>query len=232
MRHLRHATTLLGVTMSIALACSKKKMPTRRVYPADTKITIHMMPDFFRKLKLNYTKTLVFSSGCEQLSKCKKEDYSKYKADQSHYDELISRYAAQAKACYVAPGYIKWVSDKVGYGFYCDEDRAAGDFIGEYSGEVLRNTTKDSSTFTWTYPPGGSFLDELGQHKYKVSGQKYRNEMSFVNHSDDNNVEMKFIYAGGAWHVTYVAKRAIKKGEQFTASYGASYWDKREKVDQ
>ena len=53
----------------------------------------------------------------------------------------------------------------------------------------------------------------------------------FVNHSDEPNVETKFVFQGNSWHLIYVAKKEIKTGEQLFVNYGSGYWTTREKED-
>ena len=55
--------------------------------------------------------------------------------------------------------------------------------------------------------------------------------MRFVNHSDEPNLGMKFVFQDNAWHVIYVAKKEIAKGEQLLVSYGNQYWKNRKKVN-
>ena len=99
----------------------------------------------------------------------------------------------------------------------------------EYTGTVVKKAS--STTWSWSYPPGSGSI--LNGTSCSLDAGPCGNEARFVNHSDDPNAEMKFVFQDGAWHVIYVvaAGKKIRKGEQILVSYGSKYWNNREKLD-
>ena len=122
--------------------------------------------------------------------------------------------------------WVYHVNDQVGYGVSADQDFKSGDFLMEYTGVVVKESS--DTTFTWSYPPGGG---NLRGTKYSLDGRTCGNEGRFVNHSDEPNVETKFVFQDNSWHLIYVAKKEIKTGEQLFVNYGSGYWTTREKED-
>ena len=205
--------------------------PSKRVYPPDYKIdTPKKTQDFFNKLDLVYAPKPIFSKECKVLANITKNDLVEYQEYKEHYDKLTQKYGALIEKSYVAPGYIKWGSDEVGYGFFAACDLPAGSMVGEYTGEILPNAAFRNKTWSWNYPIRSAFSKHLPT-SISLTGHKYRNEINFVNHSDHPNVVSNLVFHNGIWHVVYIAKIDIQKDQEFLVSYGNRYWNKRTKVD-
>lgn len=117
--------------------------------------------------------------------------------------------------------YIKYINPKCGYGVFANQDIPERHIIAEYTGIVRRkdfSKIKDDYEYAWGFPPPTKFL---------IDGKNAGNFTRFINHNDDNNVEMIYIPVDGRWHLAYVAKKPIKKGQQLLANYGAPYWKGR-----
>ncbi len=182
----------------------------------------------FDALGVQYTHLVHFSDECQALANVSPQDYSLYQDNKAMHDELTTRYGpeiAQASPT-ISSVYISHVSAEVGLGVYARKNFKKGDFVGEYTGKVVK-TTRDS-TYTWSYPPGGGTV--LGK-QYSLDGGEQGNELRFANHSEDPNLEMKFVFQGTTWHVIYIACKEIKKGTQLLTNYGPNYWKYRNKVD-
>lgn len=182
----------------------------------------------FNALEVEYTNSIHFSNECQALANVNPQDYDCYQKQQAMYDELTARYGPEiARASTtISSVYIRHVSPEVGLGIYARKDFKEGDFIGEYTGEVTEKST--DSTYSWSYPPSEGNV--LGK-RCSLNGGKQGNELRFANHSEEPNLEMKFVFHGTTWHVIYVAQKHIKKGTQLLTNYGSNYWKNRNKVD-
>ncbi len=120
-----------------------------------------------------------------------------------------------------APVYIQYVNKKCGYGVFAAQDIAAGELIGEYTGIVRpRNFSQKISDYdyAWGFPPPTRFV---------IDAKDAGNFTRFINHSDNNNVDMIYVPIDGFWHLAYVAKKDIPKDKQLLADYQAPYWKGR-----
>ncbi len=201
--------------------------PSSRVYPRDRKIRIpEERQKFFKRLGVKYTPSLIFSKPCEVLANLEKEDFYSYSLFKWYYDTLSRWYGSYIVVNYVAPIFIQWVSNQVGYGLFADHDIPKDSFIMEYAGEVVKNT--DNTTWSWTYPAKDGFWDT--KSSFAIDARHYGNEARFANHGEDPNVRTELVYHGKVWHVVYLAARDIKKGEALLIHYGSGYWKHRKKI--
>ncbi|MFA5998435.1 MAG: SET domain-containing protein-lysine N-methyltransferase [Candidatus Babeliales bacterium] len=148
-----------------------------------------------------------------------------YRNNKALLDQYKIKYASCVAQHYRAPFYIKWISEKVGFGVFASADIKAGELVQEYTG-ILRVPSKhkglfaDDTTYSWNYPAVGNYAAALHLDS-KFEG----NEMRFVNHGNDPNaVQITIIGADNLFHVCYIASRNIKTGEQILVSYGKDYW--------
>ncbi len=207
--------------------CKPSDYSGRYISPVPCK-TPQERRQLFAKIGIQYSSQLKFGKGCKHLAHLRPQDYSGYRDNEKEYDEPTVRYGDKIARGYVANVSIRFISKKVGYGIFLEAEGGLeeDDLFAEYTGEVC---TDSSGKYAWSYPPGGNAT--LRGKKYSLDASRCGNEACLVNHSDDPNLKMKFVYQGGAWHVVYVARRHIRQGEQLLVSYGSSYWNNREKVD-
>jgi len=99
-----------------------------------------------------------------------------------------------------------------GLGLFADEDIPKNEFIIEYTGEKISNKEADER--------GGKYLFELNS-RWTLDGSSRANTARYINHSCRPNAESDVIKA----RVKFYAKRRIKKEEEITVDYGASYVD-------
>ncbi len=131
------------------------------------------------------------------------------------------------------PWYIEFVSDAVGYGAFADDDIKMGEYIGEYTGlildeESLKTLEAFDKRYAWTiYPPQWAGITQ----RFSVDAKKFCNFTRFINHSYKPNVVAVTLYCADGWHMTYIALKPIKKGEQLLVDYGKGYWYDRQPVD-
>ena len=224
----RSLSVVLYLAIATIAACTKApQSPTPSVTQEPAK-TPEERQRLFEQLGIEYTATLQFSEECKELAKLTPQDYSEYQGNEKKYDALNAQYGANIAQGYVAPVSIRYISKKVGRGVFAEVDFEEGDFLMEYTGKVVKKAS--SSTWTWTYPPGSD--NKLKGTSASLDAGPYGNEARFVNHSDNPNTKMEFVFQGGAWHVIYVVApgKKISKGKQICTSYGEGYWKSREKV--
>jgi uncharacterized protein len=145
------------------------------------------------------------------------------------FQELSRRYQEDLEKNNMAPIYIKQVNRKLGVGVFAAEKIPKDSFIGEYTGVVQVPTPNAGrkmghggyeSDFSWYY------LDQIeGAPELEINGRLEGNEMRFVNHSENFNVDVEHTLFHGHWVIFFKAARAIQKDEQLLISYGEKYWD-------
>ncbi|KAI8848185.1 hypothetical protein BC829DRAFT_417814 [Chytridium lagenaria] len=120
--------------------------------------------------------------------------------------------------------YVKFISDKKGYGVFAAVDVTNSQIVAEYTGVVTNNSISD---YMWSYPSkihdaDGNLLD-LG-----IDSRFRGNWARFVNHDDeDPNCDSIYMPYNNVWHVVYMTNRHIYAGEEVTVSYGPDYWASR-----
>ncbi len=152
-----------------------------------------------------------------------------YKTNEEEFKALCGLYSDSIKNSRMAPVYIKKIDDNIGFGVFVAEDISKGDFIGEYAG-VVQISGKDSgreleeggyeSDFTWYY------LDDIKDGPaLEISGRLEGNEMRFINHSIEPNLDVEHTVLKGQWVIFFKARVDMKKDTQLLISYGAEYWE-------
>ncbi len=182
---------------------------------------------FFRDQHIVYLKRTQI--GWEPLRKMNLENSPYYLENKELFQELSTRYHEDIEKGNLAPVYIKRINEKLGFGVFAADEIKKDDFIGEYAG-VVQIPEKDAgeevekggyeSDFSWYY------LDKIeGGPELEINGRFEGNEMRFVNHSDNFNVDVEHTIHDGHWIIFFKAARDILKNEQLFISYGDDYWD-------
>ena len=201
--------------------------PSRRVYPRQRKLsTPEERKQLFKKLGVQYTPSLVFPQAVQALTNLQKEDLHDYALHRAHYDLVSELYGPYLAQNYMAPVFLQWVNDEVGYGVFAAQDIFTNGFIMEYAGQVVAQL--EDTTWSWLYPEAAGFRHS--QYLYRIDARKWGNESRFSNHSDHPNVGATLVYHNGVWHLVYIALRYIKQGEALLIHYGDGYWQHRNKV--
>lgn len=170
--------------------------------------------------------------------KLKKWDIKKdkeYTINPGLNEKLEKRYGQQIVDRYCAKIYIKWINRQVEYGAYADQDIMRGDMVTEYTGIIEREVMGNDNLYLWDYPTIIKEKQKNGKNKnikFCVNAEKVGNFARFINHSmrKYQNVGIQIIPSNGLWHVVYIARRDIKKGEQLLTYYGMEYWKDRKIV--
>jgi hypothetical protein len=160
-----------------------------------------------------------------------------YRENQELFDDLSRQYGGDIVSAQIAPVEIRKIDDSIGYGVFAVRDIKTRQFIGEYAGVVQpENDATGGELYAGGYESDYSwyYLDEVdGAPTLEINGRREGNEMRFVNHGPDPNVEVEHTLYEGQWLIFFLAKRRIKSGEQLIIDYGKAYWEDgyREMID-
>lgn len=137
---------------------------------------------------------------------------------------LAQKYSAELATGSVANVSIRWIDENFGYGLFAEEDLEPNAFIGEYTGQVrtLSRWRPDSNAYCIQYP-----TRFLSWNYYIIDAFKDGNEMRFLNHSDEPNLQLACLVDRGLSHLVFFSNQKIFKGEQLTFDYGPDYWKHR-----
>ena len=205
--HQQLLTLLIPTTTQEA---SSQKDITTRYYKSD-----------FEPLGLIYLDALEYHCNKDLLPQIKPENLSlQDRKNLEYYEPLI-------KQNYESPWYMKYISDRIGYGIFADDDIPQGQLIAEYLGiiiskEIMMQTGCYDMKYTWSIPAPPYSTDPA--FIVYVDAKKSCNFTRFINHNYTPNVKAAVIYADEGWHMLYIACKPIKKDEQLLVDYGKGYW--------
>jgi hypothetical protein len=201
--------------------------PSRRVFPHSSKI--HKPEDIIRlfdALDVKYVDSIVFSPEAMALRNRKADVLGLYRTFFDYHYLMTDRFGKYIEEKYKVKLFIEWVNDDVGYGLFADQDIGEGDYILEYTGEVLINAT--NSTWAWHYPLN---IIEGQSKRISLDASSMGNEARFANHSLSPNIKAELVYdVNGIGHLVYIALHNIKEEEQLLINYGEGYWKNRESM--
>jgi uncharacterized protein len=100
-----------------------------------------------------------------------------------------------------------------GLGLFATDSFKRGDFITEYTGELISDEEADAR--------GGKYLFVLNK-KLVIDGKKRENTSRYINHSCKPNAEAE--RDEEEKKIRILAKRKILPGEEITYDYGKEYW--------
>lgn len=116
-----------------------------------------------------------------------------------------------------------------GIGAFAARDIQAGDFIGEYAGEIICESDLSQSRDNGNTCDGGAqramseYLFDLG-HGLLVDAQPMGNATRRMNHSATNpNVQPRIVNHRGCRKVAMYAKASIRRGTELTFDYGRAF---------
>ena len=152
-----------------------------------------------------------------------------YLENKDYFEETSRRYAGLIRESHMAPVYIRKINDKVGYGVFAGSELQKDAFIGEYTG-VIQEAEESAgceldeggfeSDYSWYY------LEEIKQApNLEINGRLEGNELRYVNHGNEPNVDVEHILIDGYWVLFFKAARKIRADEQLLISYGEAYWE-------
>ncbi|KAH7375636.1 SET domain-containing protein [Plectosphaerella cucumerina] len=132
----------------------------------------------------------------------------------------------QSKA--VTPG--KSQLEGCGYGLFAVEDIGSGEFVIEYTGELIMHDegVRREARRGEAFDDEGNFTSYvfslLDSEGIWVDAAIYGNHSRYINHEvDDFNVEPKILYVNGEYRIRFTATRNIAAGQELFFNYGGSF---------
>lgn len=203
---------------------NSKKPSKKKLYEAD-----------FKDL-LNITYTPALKVVAPELKKHDIKTDREYTANPKINEKLEELYGSLIDQSFVSPMHIRWINKTVGYGVFSEVDLERGDMVCEYTGILCQDIADDENGYIWDYPthrfetiPGKKRRKKI---KYCIDALTEGNFARFINHTirKYQNVGVVIVPRNNLWHVIYVAKKSIKKGQQLLTYYGTDYWRDRQIV--
>ncbi len=123
-----------------------------------------------------------------------------------------------------------------GYGLYSRAEILMGDYIGEYTGEII-SRSEGNRRGTIYHLINQEYLFNLNQDQ-EIDASKIGNKMRFMNNSQREeyiNVEAKSLFCSGVVRIGLFARRDIRAGAELLWKYGYSaelvkfFWEPGEK---
>ncbi len=103
---------------------------------------------------------------------------------------------------------------RAGLGLFANTEFKRGDFIVEYTGELISDEEADNR--------GGKYLFILNK-KQVIDGKRRNNIARYINHGCTPNAEAES--DEDEMKVRILARRKILPGDEITYDYGKEYWD-------
>ncbi|MBT3393518.1 MAG: SET domain-containing protein-lysine N-methyltransferase [Waddliaceae bacterium] len=188
----------------------------------------HSLEDFRRITGVEYIKHIEFHD--EKIRKKVMKSYPKFLASGTIAKNAKwqgTMFSEDLRKGAVADICIRWINDAVGFGVYAENDIAAGDYIGEYTGIVRRRSmlSLNINGYCFNYPSKPWKLKS-----YMIDASRSGNHTRFINHSDTPNIAPSYALYDDIVHIIFTATKTIPMGTQLTLNYGKDYWRKRIKV--
>jgi len=108
------------------------------------------------------------------------------------------------------PVSVRFISKEVGHGVFAEEPIPKGSYLGEYTGIVRENRRvyfAPLNNYCYEYP----IPDQIGRSF--VIDATTGNFTRFINHSYKPNLEPEYAFIDGFYHVIFISRREIRRGE-------------------
>lgn len=119
--------------------------------------------------------------------------------------------------------YIRYVDSYLGYGAFANRDIPALTYIGEYTGVVTLRKPKRTRFNDYVF----GYMTGPKDSPFIIDAKDKGNFTRFINHSNEPNLNSRWVITGGVTRIILFSNRLIAKGEQFTYDYGKYYWRSR-----
>jgi len=177
---------------------------------------------YYRRIKFSSENLLtkcvnsIRSKKCSRLEELDDEKLAEWELNQKR---ILLLYKKQLESSYVPPLVIQFISDDVGWGLFADKDYYQDEFIGEYTGLIVKTVEQKGNGYMCAYPYFSKYTP------CSIDGKDCSNITRFINHSPNAaNLCWLEVFNNGVLHVILVVIKTIKKGEQFLVHYGEDYW--------
>lgn len=175
-------------------------------------ITLVQKKDLFEKLGCRYHNGLIVPPD-QRLSQI----LSDYEEDEISPDS--PKYALNVRLKTLAPMYLQWHSDDVGYGVKTWREIPEKAFIGIYAGMLENLYKSDHYFYKWGYA-----LSSKDEKPLAINALTVGNELRMINHSANPNCDMEFIRYQSIVYACYIANQSIPPHTELTVDYGDEYW--------
>ncbi|XP_050537456.1 histone-lysine N-methyltransferase trithorax [Daktulosphaira vitifoliae] len=109
-------------------------------------------------------------------------------------------------------------SDIHGRGLFCLRDIEQGEYVIEYTGEVIRSEVSDVRERLYNKKGIDCYMFRIDQDTV-IDATMNGNSSRFINHSCDPNCQSKIETIHGKKHIMILAKRKVLQGEELTYDY-------------
>ncbi len=188
------------------------------------KLSIAAFEAFFGVVYRPYLYFPSYAALCQTIANCPYILRCKWLAQENY--ALTQQYKRSLMQGMLAPLYVKWMNDSLGYGILAEKEIVKGSFVGEYTGVVrqLLRLQQNQNAYCLHYPT------RFWSRQYMViDALQEGNLMRFMNHSDCPNVEPVCLVDRGLLHLAFIAKCDITQHTQLTFDYGNDFWQHRQK---
>ncbi len=119
--------------------------------------------------------------------------------------------------------------DNVGFGLYLGEPAKKGEYLGEYTGEVISSAEAERRGIVYDRK-NLSFLFDLNAD-WVIDADRRGNKTRFINHADSAshglNCRAKIVLVNGEHRIKFISLRDIEIGEELLFDYGAKFAEKQ-----
>lgn len=170
-----------------------------------------------KKFCFNYSKKLIFKNFEEELLI---KNLIRNKPLLEGSEILGLQYAQEISSGYMPEVEIRYISENCGYGLFTKKDFLPGDYIGEYTGLIMADSSYlKMYNYLFKYP-----VQKTDGRYYSIDAEPYGNHTRFINHSFQPNLNKSFAFLNDLYHMIFVCNKKIAKGHQLTFDYGKNYW--------
>jgi len=127
--------------------------------------------------------------------------------------------ATRKKRTFVAPSKI------AGFGLFAGEAISSGDYLGEYTGVLLRSDELAMQSGLTSLSTTSSYLFDLNEMD-TIDSSKFGNRARFINEpvaGKRPNADPSVWYVAGSQVIRIFATRSIRVGDEITINYGTMY---------
>jgi uncharacterized protein len=182
----------------------------------------YTIPELESKIRFKYLPSITFET-LDMKEAIRNRGLAKLKNKEvtPQSQKLGKKLTPLIESSYIPKVSIRWVHDRVGYGLFAEEELSKGAYAGEYTGIVRENNRRYSealNNYCYEYP----VPDDIGRNF--VTDATDGHLTRFINHSPHPNLQPFHVFYDGFYHLIFLSRFKIEKGEQLSFDYGHVYW--------
>ncbi len=218
--NIRSAAALIDPKQSISISAMPKGSQSLQ------NLTEKEFQHYFKVGYLRYPAFFDYEEFKKVLANCPWVLAKSFLGDENR--EQAKEFSSELKSGHCAKISIRWIDDVLEYGIFANTDIPQGTYIGEFTGAVRHLSRKHPTHNSYCFHYPTRFWS---WNYYVIDALRMGNQTRFINHSDRPNLQPICICDRRLLHIVFIAKVAIKAGEQLTYDYGRDFWKTREKID-